>query len=350
MTTDAERAAMRRALTLAADPAVPLGPNPRVGCVLLAPDGRTIAEGRHRGAGTPHAEVDALTAAGEAARGATAVVTLEPCNHTGRTGPCAQALLGAGVRRVVFAQADTSPVAAGGADTLRAAGVEVVGGLMEQEARALNRAWTFATETGRPFVTWKFAATLDGRSAAADGTSRWVSGPAARRDTHRLRALSDVVLAGTGTVAVDDPQLTVRGDDDRPLPLQPLRAVMGERDLDPGRRVLDDAAETVHLRTRDPHAALAELHARGRRHVFLEGGPTLAGAFLRAGLVDEVVAYVAPMLLGSGRSAVGDLGIATIADALHLDVTDVATVGDGPDTNVRLTMSPRTRSPHEGGA
>lgn len=343
MADDIERQAMRRALELAATPGVPLGPNPRVGCVLLADDGTTIAEGHHRGAGTPHAEADALARAGAAARGATAVVTLEPCDHTGRTAPCSRALLAAGVRRVVFAQADTSPVATGGAETLRAGGVEVEGGVLAEEARALNRVWTFAVEQGRPFVTWKFATTLDGRSAAADGTSRWVSSPAARRDTHRLRARCDTMLVGTGTVAVDDPLLTVRDEHDRALPVQPLRAVMGERDLDPARRVFNDDAETVRLRTRDPRTALTELRARDRQHVFLEGGPTLAAAFLAAGLVDEVVAYVAPMLLGAGRSAVGDLGITTIGDAWHLSVTDVTVLdGDaGGDTNLRLTLSPK---------
>ena len=338
----AEQAAMTRALALAASPGVPPGPNPRVGCVLLAQDGTTVAEGFHRGAGAPHAEADALARAGSAARGTTAVVTLEPCNHTGRTGPCARALADAGVARVVYAQADTNPVATGGADALRAAGVDVEGGLLAGQARALNREWTFAVESGRPFVTWKFAATLDGRSAAADGTSRWVSSAPARRDTHRLRALCDAILVGTGTVLVDDPQLTVRDDEDRNLPRgrQPLRAVMGLRDVPAGRRVLDDAAETVLLRTRDPQQALAALRERDRQHVFLEGGPTLAGAFLRGGLVDEVVTYVAPMLLGAGRNAVADLGIESIADALHLDVTDVTVLGDGPDTNLRLTMTP----------
>jgi diaminohydroxyphosphoribosylaminopyrimidine deaminase/5-amino-6-(5-phosphoribosylamino)uracil reductase len=340
--SEIEREAMRRALALAASDGVPLGPNPRVGCVLLGPDGSTIAEGFHRGAGHPHAEVDALARAGSAARGATAVVTLEPCNHVGRTGPCARALIDAGVRRVVLAQRDTNPVAVGGVETLRAAAVEVETGLLADEARALNHVWTFAVEHGRPFVTWKFATTLDGRSAAADGTSRWVSSTAARVDTHRLRALCDTMLVGTNTVEVDDPHLTVRGADGVPIPRQPLRVVMGERDLDPARRVFDEVAETVHLRTRDPEAALKDLFARDRQHVFLEGGPTLAAAFLAAGLVDEVVAYVAPMLLGAGRSALGDLGITTIAGALHLPVTDVTVLeplSDGEDVNVRLTMS-----------
>ena len=334
----AEERAMRRALTLAATPGVPLGPNPRVGSVLLAPDGSVVAEGYHRGAGTLHAEAAALKEAGSSAHGATAVVTLEPCNHTGRTGPCAQALIEAGVARVVFAQPDPNPVASGGAKTLRAAGIEVEMGLLEREARQLNRAWTFAVEHRRPFVTWKLASTLDGRSAAADGSSRWVSSVAARRDTHRLRALCDAMLVGTGTVLEDDPQLTVRDEYDEPVAFQPLRAVMGLRDLPSDRRVLDDATETVLLRTQDPREALAELFARDRQHVFLEGGPTLAAAFVRARLVDEVVVYIAPKLLGSGRSAVADLGIGTVADALSLKLVDVTTVGTGADANVRLTL------------
>ena len=340
--------AMRRALELAASPGVPLGPNPRVGCVLLAPDGSEVAEGFHRGAGTPHAEAAALAEAGDAARGATAVVTLEPCNHTGRTGPCAEALIAAGVERVVFAQPDPNPVAAGGAKALAAAGIAVEFGLLEREARGVNRAWTFALEHGRPFVTWKFAATLDGRSAASDGTSRWISSRAARVDAHALRSRCDVMLVGTGTVGVDDPELTVRDAYDEPLPHQPLRAVMGTRDLPSDRRVFNDRAETVQLRTQDPRAALAELRALDKQHVFLEGGPTLAAAFLRAGLVDEVIAYLAPALLGSGAPAVGDLGITTIADTRRLQIIDVTTLGTGADRNVRLTLEPLDiREPHE---
>ena len=339
----AEQTAMRRALAIARTPGVPLGPNPRVGCVLLDRSGVEVAEGFHRGAGHPHAEVEALRSLAGPAHGLTAVVTLEPCNHTGRTGPCAQALLDAGVARVVYAQEDPNPVAAGGGRTLAGAGVDVAAGLLRDEARAVNRAWTFAVEHGRPFVTWKFAASLDGRSAAADGTSRWVSNQEARRDTHRLRGECDVVLAGTGTVLDDDPQLTVRDETDEPLPVdsQPLRAVMGLRDVPAGSRVLDDHAETVRLRTRDPRAALDELYALDRRHVFLEGGPRLAAAFLEAGLVDEVVAYVAPMLIGGGVHAVEGLSISTIADALQLAVVDVAVLGTGADRNVRLTLTPR---------
>ena len=248
---------------------------------------------------------------------------------------------------MVFAQSDPNPAAAGGADTLRAAGVEVESGLLAVESRLLNTVWTFAHLHGRPFVTWKFATTLDGRSAAADGTSRWVSSKAARLDTHRLRALCDVMLVGTNTVAVDDPLLTVRDEHDRPLAIQPLRAVMGERDLDPDRRVFAQSFERA-TRSRSTCApatrteALAELYARDRQHVFLEGGPTLAAAFLRAGLVDEIVVYVAPMLLGAGRSAVADLGITTIADAFRPRVTDITVLAgiEGEEPNVRLTLNP----------
>uniref|UniRef100_UPI002B272DF6 bifunctional diaminohydroxyphosphoribosylaminopyrimidine deaminase/5-amino-6-(5-phosphoribosylamino)uracil reductase RibD n=1 Tax=Nocardioides sp. TaxID=35761 RepID=UPI002B272DF6 len=284
---------------------------------------------------------------GEAARGATAVVTLEPCNHTGRTGPCTEALVAAGVSRVVYAESDANPVAAGGRARLEEAGIEVEAGLLADEAAALAAVYRLVKREQRPFVTWKFATTLDGRSAAADGTSRWVSGRAARLDTHRLRALCDTMLVGSNTVAVDDPMLTVRDADDHPLAVQPLRAVMGERDLPADRRIFDaglaHGGATVHLRTRDPHAALAELYALGRQHVFLEGGPTLAAAFVAAGLVDEIVVYVAPMFLGAGRNAVGDLGITTISQALRPQVTDVRVLPglDGEQPNVRLTLTPR---------
>ena len=342
--TDAEDRAMLRAIELSRTPGVPLGPNPRVGCVLISPEGQRspptnapneIAEGFHRGAGTPHAEVAALAEAGDRARGATAVVTLEPCNHTGRTGPCAEALIEAGVARVVYAQADSQPGGdrRGGDGSPRPGSTSSTACGRPRRAET-NAAWTFAVDHRRPFVTWKFATTLDGRSAAADGTSRWVSSVEARRDTHRLRGLADTMLVGTNTVAVDDPELTVRDEVDEPLPRQPLRVVMGERDLPASRRVFNDRAETLHLRTRDPQVALAELFARDRQHVFLEGGPTLAAAFLRAGLVDEIVAYVAPMLLGAGRNAVAELGIDTIADARHFAVTDV-TVLPGPTTPAR---------------
>ncbi len=328
-----ETDALLRALALAATDGVPHGPNPRVGCVLLAPDGTVVAEGFHRGAGTPHAEVDALARAGALARRSTAVVTLEPCNHTGRTGPCAQALIEAGVARVVFAQVDPNPVAAGGAETLSAAGVDVVGGavavgaVLVAQARALNEFWTFAVSHGRPFVTWKAASTLDGRIAASDGTSRWITSAPARAEVHALRSEVDAVVVGTGTVLADDPHLAVRRDGTSFDSRQPMRVIVGLRDIPVGARVLDDAAPTLHLRTHDPLEVLTALFARDVRHVLLEGGPTVAAAFVRAGVVDAVRWYVAPALLGAGPSALGDAGMSTVSEALRLQVIDVARVG-----------------------
>lgn len=340
--TSSESAAMQRALELAATPGFALSGNPRVGCVLLAPDGTVLGQGFHRGAGTVHAEVDALTSAGTSARGATAVVTLEPCNHTGRTGPCTEALIAAGVSRVVFAQPDPTPEAAGGAARLRAAGIEVVSGLAENAAAELNRHWTFAVQRRRPWVVWKFAASLDGRSAAADGSSQWITNADARADVHRLRAACDTILVGTGTALIDDPALTVRNPDGSLAPVQPMRAVMGRRALPADAQLA--AGATVVLDTREPDQALTRLFDAGARRVLLEGGPTLAADFVNAGLVDEVVAYLAPALLGAGSNAVADFGVPAIDEALRLDVTDIALIGPDHDRNVRLTGTPRERN------
>jgi diaminohydroxyphosphoribosylaminopyrimidine deaminase/5-amino-6-(5-phosphoribosylamino)uracil reductase len=331
-----EREAMHRALALAASVEIPDGPNPRVGCVLIDARGQTLAEGVHHGAGTAHAEVDALSQAGAAARGATAVVTLEPCNHTGRTGPCSEALIDGGVARVVFAQADPHALASGGAERLRAAGIDVHGGLLADEASALNEAWTHSVTQGRPFVTWKVAATLDGRVAAADGSSRWITGDTARTEVHRLRERCDAIAVGTGTIAVDDPHLAARHADGTLAASQPLRVVVGMSDIAAGARVLDAAAPTLHLRTRDPAEVLDALAQREVRHLLLEGGPRLAAAFLAAGAIDEVVWYVAPVLLGSGSPAVADLGVATLGDALRLRDVRVEQVGEDARISGRI--------------
>ena len=332
--TPVQTAAMRRALRAAASPDAPPGPNPRVGCVILSADGDVLAEGHHRGAGTAHAEVDALAnlaAAGASAQGATVVVTLEPCNHEGRTGPCVQALLSAGVAEVIYAQDDPTQQAGGGAATLEAAGVRVRRGLCSQDTARLNRPWLLAVTRGRPMVTWKLAATLDGRIAAADGTSQWITPVAARHDAHRLRRQCDAIMVGTGTA------LTVRDEAGQPAPahLQPLRVVVGSRSLPPTSRVLADDHYLL-LPDHDPRAVLAVLAEREIRHVLLEGGPTLATAFLRAGLVDQVVAYTAPALLGAGAAALADFGAATITDALRLSHPRVEVLGAGDELAVRL--------------
>ncbi|MFG3491371.1 bifunctional diaminohydroxyphosphoribosylaminopyrimidine deaminase/5-amino-6-(5-phosphoribosylamino)uracil reductase RibD [Streptomyces sp. NPDC094447] len=356
MAQQADITAMRRAVELAARGLGATSPNPVVGCVITDAAGHVVGEGYHRRAGGPHAEVHALREAGALARGATAYVTLEPCNHTGRTGPCAQALIEAGISRVLYAVGDPNPQATGGADTLRAAGVEVRQGLLEAEAEAGNIAWLTSVRHGRPFVRWKYAATLDGRIAAADGTSRWISSPESRADVHRLRAEADAVVVGSGTARADDPHLAVRGVEGA---VQPLRVVVDTEGtaVKPGARILDDAAPTLIAIARDAATGLDDarvlrlpradrglsvpalldaLHARGVRSVLLEGGPTLAGAFVAAGAVDQVVGYLAPVLLGAGPNALADAGITTITEALRLDVTD--TVRIGPD--LRVTAAP----------
>lgn len=375
----AERAAMQRAIELAARGLGATSPNPVVGCVVLDAAGRPVGEGWHQRAGGPHAEIHALAEAGDDARGGTAVVTLEPCDHSGRTGPCTRALIDAGVARVVYAVADPNPGAAGGARTLAAAGISVEGGLHADEAAAGNAAWLTAVLHHRPHVTWKYAATLDGRTAAADGSSRWITSREARADVHRLRAASDAVLVGSGTARADDPHLAVRGV---PGAVQPLRVVLDTEAavVRPGARVLDDAAPTLVAVAKDadttaldgaaeilrlprgaregPHAdgsdssgrsgdrrpgldlgaLLAALYARGVRSVLLEGGGTLAGAFVAAGLVDRVVGYLAPVLLGAGPSALGEAGISTIAQALRLTVSGTERLG--PDLRITAVGHP----------
>jgi diaminohydroxyphosphoribosylaminopyrimidine deaminase/5-amino-6-(5-phosphoribosylamino)uracil reductase len=317
-------------------------PNPSVGAVVLDADGAVVGEGATSPPGGPHAEVHALHQAGQRARGGTAVVTLEPCSHTGRTGPCAEALIEAGVARVVIAVPEPTRLAGGGAHRLREAGVEVELGV-EQEAaeHGALAAWLTGEREHRPFVVWKVGATLDGRVAASDGTSRWITGEVARAAVHRLRATCDAVLVGSGTVLADDPQLTVRDAEGRDAPHQPLRVVVDRRGRVPaGARVLDGAAPTHVSRADGPEAVLAELFDRGVRRVLLEGGPELAAGFLRAGLVDEAVIHLAPKVLGAGPSLVGGLGITTITDALTLDVLDVTLLGS--DVQVRLRPTRHT--------
>ncbi|WP_457099988.1 bifunctional diaminohydroxyphosphoribosylaminopyrimidine deaminase/5-amino-6-(5-phosphoribosylamino)uracil reductase RibD [Microbacterium sp. P5_E9] len=325
--TQAERDAMRRALGLALSG--PRGVNPQVGAVILSPAGDLLSDGWHRGASTAHAEVDALSKlAPGAARGATAVVTLEPCNHHGRTGPCAQALIEAGIARVVYAVDDPGVKSSGGAEHLRAAGVEVEAGLLADEGAALLEGWLTVQRLDRPHVTVKWAQSLDGRAAASDGTSQWITGAEARADVHRRRALADAIVAGTGTVLADDPALTARDPDGALLPHQPIPVVLGARAVPADAAVRRHPLPVLQYDGTDLRAVLARLRDRGVQRVFVEGGPTVASAFVRAGLVDEVLAYVAPVLLGGGRLALGDLGIGTIGDSRRLAVASVERLGD----------------------
>ena len=314
----AETAAMD--VALAAALGGPRGANPLVGAVVLSPGGEQLAVGYHRGAGTAHAEADAILEArrqGVDLAGTTMVVTLEPCNHVGRTGPCAQAIIDAGISRVIYAIDDPHDPAAGGARTLQAAGVDVESGLAADKAFDLNREWFDAVATKRPFVTLHIAQTLDSRIAAVDGTSQWISSPESLADNHGLRGLIDAILVGTGTVLIDNPRLTARASDGSLAERQPLRAVMGLRDVPKDAAVRGTDGLFVHLQTREPAEALSQLFHQGVRHVMVEGGSSILSTFLAAGLVDELIVYLAPTLLGSGTPALNDLGITTLADAQH---------------------------------
>ncbi len=325
--TSSDHAAMDRALALGASVRGATAPNPWVGCVVVTAGGRTF-EGATRPPGGPHAEAVALEAAGAAARGATLYCTLEPCSHHGRTPPCADAIVGAGVRRVVVALEDPDPRVAGrGIERLRAAGVTVDVGCAASQAAEQLAPYLKHRRTGRPWVVLKLAASLDGRTAAPDGTSRWITGEAARRDAHRLRAESDAVLVGAGTVRADDPELTVRhvpGSD-------PLRVVLGR--APEGARVhpcLELDGDLGHV--------LDVLGGKGVLQVLVEGGATVAGAFHRAGLVDRYVLYLAPVLFGGGdaRPLLTGPGAATIDDVWRGRIVSAERLGD----DLRVELAP----------
>ncbi|WP_019696119.1 bifunctional diaminohydroxyphosphoribosylaminopyrimidine deaminase/5-amino-6-(5-phosphoribosylamino)uracil reductase RibD [Mycobacterium avium] len=312
-------------------------PNPPVGAVVLDGRGEVVGVGGTEPAGGDHAEILALRRAGDLAAGGTVVVTLEPCNHHGKTPPCVDALLEAGVGTVVYAVADPTPQAAGGAGRLQEAGVTVRSGLLADEVSGGPlREWLHKQRTGLPHLTWKYASSVDGRSAAADGSSRWISSEASRLDLHRRRAAADAIVVGTGTVLADDPALTARLPDGTLADRQPLRVVVGMREILSEAKVLNEESRTMVIRTHDPAEVLKAVS--DRTDVLLEGGPTLAGAFVRAGLVNRILVYLAPTLLGGPVTAVDDVGVPTIAKALRWQFDGVDRVG--PD--LLLSLVPRS--------
>jgi diaminohydroxyphosphoribosylaminopyrimidine deaminase/5-amino-6-(5-phosphoribosylamino)uracil reductase len=313
-------------------------PNPPVGAVILDPEGRVVGVGGTAPSGGDHAEVVALRRAGGLAAGGIAVVTLEPCNHYGKTPPCVNALIEARVATVVYAVTDPNGIAGGGAGRLSAGGVQVRSGVLaDQVAGGPLREWLYKQRTGLPHLTWKYASSVDGRSAASDGSSQWISSEASRLDLHRRRAMADAIVVGTGTVLADDPALTARLADGSLAEKQPLRVVVGMREIPSEAKVLNDDSRTMVIRTHDPMEVLKALS--DRTDVLLEGGPTLAGAFLRAGAINRILAYVAPILVGGPITAVDDVGVSSISKALRWQFDGIDRAG--PDLLISLV-------PHSG--
>ena len=311
--------AMQRAIALSEKGLGKCAPNPIVGALILDASGKIIGEGFHdRMTSKDHAEVVAIKGAGDLAKGATMVVTLEPCNHTGSTGPCTQAIIDSGISTVVFAVKDINAVAAGGADALRAAGIKVVDGVLAKEASNANRAWLTKIEKSRPYFVWKVATTLDAKIAASDGTSKWISNEDSRDDVQRLRRESDAILVGTNTVISDDPHLIPRGEFSG-YSHNPIRVIFGESDLPEDSKVFDNAAKTLHVKSRDLKELVSKLNELDINQVFVEAGSKLTSAMVTAGLMDELVIYQAPALLGSGKAFYAEDSHLTIEDQMRLE-------------------------------
>jgi len=330
-------AAMARAIDCARLGLGKTFPNPIVGAVITSADGEVISEGFHRGG--DHAEVLALNAVKEIPAGSIIYISLEPCNHHGKTPPCVDAIINSGIKKVVFAVSDPNPIATGGAERLRAAGIEVESGIGEEEARMGNRAWLTKMELERPRITWKIASTMDGKVAASDGTSKWITGDLARTDVARIRSQVDGIVTSTATVIADDPLLTSKG-----FGKNPVRIVMGATPLSAKMQICNDAAETVLIKSRNFDDLLSLAEERGFNELLIESGPTFGTALLRANLVDEIVLFQAPTLLGSGTPSIGDLGITNIAGRLDFEISDVEVIG----SDLKITLFKSANSTESG--
>jgi len=309
-------------------------PNPIVGAVITSATGEVLSEGFHQGG--DHAEVIALNSVKEIPAGSIIFISLEPCNHHGKTPPCVDAIIDSGIKKVVYAVSDPNPIASGGAERLRAAGIEVESGIGEEQARLENRAWLTKMELGRPRITWKIASTMDGKVAASDGTSKWITGDLARTDVARMRSQVDGIVTSTATVIADDPLLTSKG-----FGKNPVRIVMGATPLSAKMQISGDAAETVLIKSRNFDDLLSLAEERGFNELLIESGPTFGTALLRANLVDEIVLFQAPMLLGSGTPSIGDLGITNISGRLDFEISDVEMIGS--DLKITLFKSANNR-------
>jgi diaminohydroxyphosphoribosylaminopyrimidine deaminase/5-amino-6-(5-phosphoribosylamino)uracil reductase len=327
-------AAMARAIDCARLGLGKTFPNPIVGAVITSAAGEVLSEGFHQGG--DHAEVIALNAVMEIPAGSIIYISLEPCNHHGKTPPCVDAIIDSGIKKVVYAVSDPNPIATGGAERLRAAGIEVESGIGEEQARLENRAWLTKIELGRPRITWKIASTMDGKVAASDGTSKWITGDLARTDVAQMRSQVDGIVTSTATVIADDPLLTSKG-----FGKNPVRIVMGETELSAKMQISNDAAETVLIKSRNFDDLLSLAEERGFNELLIESGPTFGTALLHANLVDEIVLFQAPTLLGSGTPSIGDLGITNISGRLDFEISDVEVIGS--DLKVTLFKSANNR-------
>ena len=317
---------MRRAIELSLQGQGFTFPNPIVGAVIADADGTVISEGFHKGA--EHAEVLAIKNAKSIPADATLFVTLEPCNHFGKTPPCTDAIIESGIKNVVFAVSDPNPVAAGGAQKLIAAGINVLFGVMADQASLANRAWLTKIEKGRARFSWKIASTLDGKVAASDGSSKWITSNQSREDVANLRAASDAILTSSKTVITDNPTLDSKG-----LGANPYRIVMGKSDLNSNSNVFNNLAKTKVITSRDFTELIDFVKAEGFNQVLVEAGPTFGSALLAAGLIDEIVIYLAPAILGSGLSSIADLGIKSIDEKLQLSLISQEVI----DQDIKLT-------------
>jgi diaminohydroxyphosphoribosylaminopyrimidine deaminase/5-amino-6-(5-phosphoribosylamino)uracil reductase len=297
-------------------------PNPNVSAAIYGADGSLISDGFHnRKVSVDHAEVVALKKAGSAARGATMVISLEPCAHTGTTPPCVQAIIDAGIAKVIYAVADPNPIAAGGAQILADAGI-VVEHRESEQLNFVQRAWLHKERTGRPLMIWKVATTLDSKVAASDGTSQWITGPESREDVQELRAQSDAILIGTNTALVDNPHLIPRGHEARPV-----RVICGEQEVPATNKVFDNEARTIVVKSKSIPELIKVLSDEGFNQVLVEAGPTLGSALMASGKIDELIVYQAPKMLGAGKEFVSHLGISTLNDHLKLELLGVQSFG-----------------------
>ena len=326
-------AAMARAIECASYGLGKTFPNPIVGAVITSATGEFVSEGFHQGA--EHAEVIAIRGSKEIPAGSIIYLSLEPCNHHGKTPPCVDAIIESGIKKVVYAVSDPNPVAAGGSERLRGAGIEVVVGIGEVQAIHENRAWLTKIGKGRPRITWKIASTMDGKVTAADGSSKWITGELARADVAKIRAQADAIVTSTATVIADDPLLTSKG-----LGNNPVRIVMGRSEIHGNSQILGTDAETILVKSHDFKELISLANDRGFNQLLIESGPTLGTALLRDDLIDEIILFQAPTFLGAGKPSIGDLGISNISGRLDFEITDVEVIG--ADLKITLVKSAKS--------